>query len=219
MNNPIEESKTGHPSDQTPWCRDHKGTAYTFEEYLDFMNDFHGYPAPGLIVGGRMVHVALEQIPKGTLFDAISETSYCLPDAVQMLTLCTIGNAWLQVVDLGKFALTLYDKYNGTGIRVFLDPAKMEPWQEVMTWFYKLKPKPEQDTPLLREQIKEAGSDLFSIREVQVHPRFLEKREKGKTMNCPRCGEAYPINHGTVCRGCQEDSPYIDRPDLPSTAV
>ncbi|MBI9088111.1 MAG: formylmethanofuran dehydrogenase subunit E family protein [Desulfobacterium sp.] len=195
-------------TDHTPWCRDHKGTVYTFEEYFDFMKDFHGYPAPGLIIGGRMVDIALERFPKGTLFDAISETSYCLPDAIQMLTLCTTGNAWLNVVDLGRFALTLYDKHDGTGIRVFLDPGKMKPWQEIMNWFYKLKPKPEQDNQLLREQIKAAGSDIFSVREVQVAPRYLEKRSKGKTTDCPQCGEAFPSNHGTICRGCQGDAPY-----------
>jgi len=208
MKKNTEQLKTEKLYEPISWCRDHGGNIYTFEEYLDFVSSFHGYPAPGLIVGGRMVDVALELFPKGVLFDAICETSYCLPDAIQMLTLCTTGNAWLKIVDLGKFALTLYDKFEGTGVRVFLDPVKMKPWQEIMNWFYKLKPKAEQDKSLLREQIKLAGSELFSTQEVQVLPRFLKKRELGKTIDCPICGEAFPRKHGTICRGCQGETPY-----------
>ena len=62
---------------------------------------------------------------RGCLFDAICETRNCLPDAVQLLTPCTIGNGWLKVVNVGRFALTLYDKYQGEGVRVYLDPAKV----------------------------------------------------------------------------------------------
>ncbi len=219
MKTKPENLKTQQPSNAPPWCRDHSGNIYTYEAYIDFMTAFHGYPAPGLIIGGRMVDLALERLPQGILFDAICETSYCLPDAIQMLTLCTTGNAWLKVVNLGRFALTLYDKFEGTGIRVFLDPAKIKPWQEIMNWFYKLKPKAEQDTPLLREQIRLAGADLFSIEPVQVHPRYLKKRALGKTINCPICGEAFPMRHGAICRGCQGQTPYIsDEPQSASPA-
>ncbi|MDY0222626.1 MAG: FmdE family protein [Desulfobacterium sp.] len=197
--------------DRTSWCRNHQGNVYTYEEYIGLITSFHGYPAPGLIIGGKMVDLALEQmLPREVLFDAICETSYCLPDAVQILTLCTTGNDWMKVVNLGKFALTLYDKFEGTGVRVFLDPVKMKPWQEIMTWFYKLKPKLEQDTPLLREQIKNGGADLFSIEAVQVAPVFMKKRSLGRTMDCPICGEAFPSKHGTICRGCQGEAPFVD---------
>ena len=81
----------------------------THEEFMEEARAFHGYPAPGLIIGGYMVELAKRHIPEGVLYDAISETAHCLPDAVQMLTPCTVGNGWLRVLPFGIYALTLYD--------------------------------------------------------------------------------------------------------------
>ena len=98
--------------------------SHSFDEFLQLVQSFHGYPAPGVVIGGIMVEVARRQLPAEVLFDAICETRNCLPDAIQILTPCTIGNGWLKVVNVGRFALTLYDKYQGEGVRVFLDPAQ-----------------------------------------------------------------------------------------------
>ncbi len=108
------------------WCRNHAGQEFTFEEYIDFIKSFHGHPAPGLIIGGKMVDMALTHIPPNTLFDAICETTNCLPDAIQLLTPCTAGNNWMKIIHLGRFALSLYDKYKGSGVRVFLDTEKLK---------------------------------------------------------------------------------------------
>ena len=77
--------------------------SYSFEEYIDKVKAFHGHVAPGLVVGGYMVDLALQHFPPGRLFDALSETRACLPDAVQLLTPCTIGNGWLKIINLGRF--------------------------------------------------------------------------------------------------------------------
>ena len=156
-----------------------------------------------------MVHAAMSRIPKGIVFDALCETPTCLPDAIQLLTSCTIGNGWLKVINLGRFALSLYDKYQGSGCRVFLDTGKLENWPEIKAWFLKLKPKNEQDTELLISQIKEAGMELCGVCPIQIKPEFLKKRSKGKIAVCPSCGEAYPLQDGDVCRACQGGSPYV----------
>lgn len=83
-------------------CRDHQHKTYSFEDTLQLIRRFHGFPAPGLVLGTKMVSYALDHVPQDILFDAICETSSCLPDAVQILTLCTIGNAWLKVIDMGN---------------------------------------------------------------------------------------------------------------------
>lgn len=88
---------------------------YSFEEYLKVVESFHGYAAPGLLVGGFMVDLAMNRTPKGVLLDAICETPSCLPDAIQLLTPCTVGNSWLKILNLGRFALSLYEKYSGRG--------------------------------------------------------------------------------------------------------
>jgi formylmethanofuran dehydrogenase subunit E len=122
--------------------------SYTFEEFVERVHVFHGFAAPGVLIGGFMVDLAYQHLPQEGLFDAISETPKCLPDAVQLLTPCTVGNGWLTVINLGRYAITLYDKSNGQGVRVFLDPAKIEAWSEIKGWFFKLKTKKEQDDQL-----------------------------------------------------------------------
>jgi formylmethanofuran dehydrogenase subunit E len=60
------------------------------------VKSFHGYVAPGVVLGGVMVDLARRQLPPEVLFDAVCETRHCLPDAVQLLTPCTLGNGWLK---------------------------------------------------------------------------------------------------------------------------
>jgi len=182
---------------------------YTFEKFMDIVKFFHGYEAPGMIVGGFMVDYVLKNIPEGELFDAICETSSCLPDAIQLLTPCTIGNGWLRIVNLGRYALTLYDKDNGNGIRGFLDLSRMDDYSEIKSWYLKLKKKKEQDSNLLLEQIREAGSTLCSLEPVIVQSQYMEKRKKGMIAICPMCKEAYPFKDGDKCRACMGESPYL----------
>src|SRR3974390_3475300 len=99
--------------------------SYSYEEYVHLIKSFHGSLAPGLLIGGFIVDLALQNLPEGELFDAICETPVCLPDSVQLLTPCTIGNGWLTVLDFGRFAVTLYEKTSGQGVRVYLDVNKL----------------------------------------------------------------------------------------------
>ncbi len=181
--------------------------SYSFEDYLDLVKTFHGNVAPGLVIGGFMVDEARRRLPEGVLFDAICETRNCLPDAVQLLTPCTIGNGWLKVINLGRFAVILYDKYEGAGVRVWLDPAKTAAWPEVNSWYLKLKPKAEQDKELLLAQIKEAGPGLLSWRPVTIRPQLLTRKRRGGMVICPLCREAYPAQDGGICRACQGEVP------------
>ena len=189
---------------------------YTYEEFLDAVESFHGYRAPGVVIGGIMVDFAMQKLPSNTLFDAISETTYCLPDAIQLLTPCTTGNGWLRVFNLGRYALSLYDKYQGNGFRVFVDTQKIQAFSEINTWFFKLKPKKEQDDKLLMTQIREAGSAICSVVPVTIQPQYLQKRHKNSIASCPLCGEAYPLDHGRICRACQGQSPYLVAAESPS---
>lgn len=183
--------------------------SYTFEEFKNKAAAFHGYPAPGLLIGGYMVARAKSMLPEGTLFDAVCETSKCLPDAVQLLSLCSIGNGWMKIVNLGRYAVTLYDKYTGQGVRVWIDTDKLEQWPEIKCWLLKLKPKKEQDSDKLFEEIEQAGHNLCSWAEVQVSERFMKHASMGSIGICPACSEPYPTRDGAVCRGCQGEAPYV----------
>ena len=183
---------------------------YSFDEYVHLVKSFHGHTAPGMIIGGIMVDMALNNTPAGEFFDALCETASCLPDAVQLLTPCTIGNGWLRIVNVGRYAVTLFEKYGGEGVRVYLDSSMLDAWPAIKEWFFKLKPKKEQDSQTLFEQIRNAGTNLYSIQNVKVQARFLEKQSKGSIAVCPLCSEAYPSKYGEICRGCVADNPYTD---------
>jgi formylmethanofuran dehydrogenase subunit E len=182
---------------------------YSFEEYLEAAKSFHGCAAPGVAMGGFMVDLAVRHLPAGTLFDAVSETRSCLPDAIQLLTPCTVGNGWLKILNLGRYALSLYDKYSGDGFRVFVDSQKVRAWPEVTAWFFKLKKKDEQDPELLLDQIRQAGREIYGMQPILIQPQFLQKHHKGSIGVCALCGEPYPVNDGSTCRGCQGEAPYL----------
>ena len=182
---------------------------FTVEEYVKLITEFHGYPAPGLLLGGYMVEYAKSALPQGTLFEVVVETRSCLPDAVQLLTPCSAGNQWMKVINLGRYALTLFDKYTGKGFRVHVDTEKLRAYPEIENWFLKLKPKAEQDEKELRRQMEEAGHNVCSLQEVVVHRRFVGHGHMGKVVACPQCGEYYPVKDGLVCRGCQGEAPYV----------
>ena len=183
---------------------------YSFDEYIQLVKSFHGHIAPGMIAGGIMVDIALNNRPAGELLDALCETESCLPDAVQLLTPCTVGNGWLRIVNVGRYAVTLYEKYTGEGIRVYLDSSKIDKWPVIKEWFFKLVPKKKQDSNALFAQIRDAGENLYSLQSVQVQPQFLERRSKKGISICPLCGEAYPSKDGEVCSGCSDQKLYTN---------
>ncbi len=181
---------------------------FSYDEYLNAVKSFHGYAAPGLMMGGFMVDLALQHMPEGVLFDAVCETRSCLPDAVQLLTPCTVGNGWLRILNLGRYALSFFDKYQGGGIRVFVDSQKLGAWPEVEAWMLKLKPKHAQDQDLLLDQIREAGRTIYGVQPIHIQPQYLKSRHKGAIGTCTLCGEPYPADDGAICRGCQGEAPY-----------
>jgi len=183
---------------------------YTYEEYVQLVTSFHGNAAPGLLIGGFIVDLALKNLPEGEFFDAICETPVCLPDSVQLLTPCTIGNGWLTILNFGKFAVTLFEKQTGEGVRVYLDMEKLKNWSEVYSWFMKLKTKKEQDSDLLMGQIKEAGHSILSMQKVRVEPEKIQRKKLGPVAICPSCGEAYPVRDGEKCCNCNGESPFLE---------
>ncbi len=187
--------------------------AYTFQEFKQLAENFHGYAAPGLLIGGYMVEKAKSLLPEGTLFEAVVESGKCLPDAVQLLTLCSTGNMRVKIENLGRYAVSLGDKHTGEGIRVSVDPVKMEKFPEIYAWFFKTKAKKDQDVELLEKQIEQAGDTIFKIEYVTVKKSYLGHKHMSAIFVCPLCNEAYPSDDGAICRGCQGEAPYaLKRP-------
>lgn len=182
--------------------------AYTFEEFRQLAENFHGYAAPGLLIGGYMVEKAKAALPPDTLFEAVVESPKCLPDAVQLLTLCSTGNQRLKIHNLGRYAVSLFDKHTGRGYRVALDPEKMAQYPELCAWFFKRKAKKDQDVERLEEEIREAGDSICKLTPIKIKKRFIGQKHMKEISICPVCGEAFPGTDGALCRGCQGEAPY-----------
>ena len=177
--------------------------SYSFDEYLKMVTSFHGNPAPGVLIGGYMVDCAYKHLPKDGLYDVICETAKCLPDAVQLLTPCSIGNQWLRIIDVGRYALTFYDKRSGEGIRVYLDWNLLDKWPAIKGWYLKLMPKEAQSRDVIHREIREAGTDLCGVEEVKVFVGTAKKRKSSSISICLSCGEAYKSEDGAICPACK----------------
>jgi len=182
------------------------------EGYLRALEDFHGWRAPGAVIGGFMVDFAWQALPTGVEADALVETCHCLPDAVQLLTPCTFGNGWLKVLDWDKFALSLYNKKTLEGFRVWLDLTKARGFPEIYAWYMRLAPKKALPLEVLLDHIIRAGRGVLSGAPVTI-TAFYGKKEKGATAICPDCREAYPLHQGERCLACQGQG-YFEGPGI-----
>ena len=132
-----------------------------------------GAPLASMLIGGYMVELGKGLLPEGTLFEALVETGKCLPDAVQLLTLCSTGNRRLHIRDLGLYAVSLYNKKDGVGVRISIDPARLYAFPEIRGWFMKEKPKYAQDINELERQIEDAGHSICKVQRVQMDKALL----------------------------------------------
>jgi len=155
-----------------------------------------------------MVELAYRQLPEGRLCDAISETWSCLPDAIQLLTPCTVGNGWLRIVETGRFALLIYDKETGRGARAALDPGRLADRPAVKTWALKLKPKPEQDEGEILTEILQAETRLYQVEMVKVNQSSLVKKKE--IFTCRTCGESFRGDHGGQCGYCAGENSFYE---------
>lgn len=193
---------------------------YSFEEFKQLAASFHGSPDPGLLVGGFLLTAAraalsggfAETGPEDSGFEALAETPQALPDAIQLLTPCTIGNGRLKIEDLGKLALVLYDQKSGKGFRARVAHEKFYLWPELEAWYFKRKSAAELDLERLFLEIEHAGTVLAHLSEIRMNqPRPLPAAGS-RIVVCPICGEAYPKKDGRACLYCQ--SPAYGKPYL-----
>jgi len=179
-----------------------------YEDYLIRMEEFHGARSPGMLVGGIMLDAALQKLEPVPFLNVVCETVVCLPDAVQLLTPCTIGNGFLQILDWGKFALTAYDRKNLSGIRARVDHAKLSNYPLVQEWFQRTgRPREKPPFEQLAKEILTARSQIVSHEPVKLY-RALKNSKPIPTGLCPQCGESYRIDLGETCPSCRGDSYY-----------
>lgn len=182
--------------------RNHKGQI-DLEEYFERCIDFHGHLAPGLVLGCFMVDWLLEIMEPFRFLNAVVETKKCLPDVVQIMTKCSMGNGRLMILDWGKLAITLYEIHTLEGARVHLDSKKVCRYPLVLAWAMKEKPKKENPLKPLIDEMVMGGRDMLTCQKVII--RTIP--EKGPSYSQPRfcsnCGEAFRGGSGSICQGCK----------------
>jgi formylmethanofuran dehydrogenase subunit E len=184
------------------------------DRVLQEIEQFHGFPAPGVVIGAFMVDWAREELGPGIEFDAIVETCRCLPDAVQLFTPCTFGNGWMRVLDWDRFALTLYDRSTRRGVRVLLEADKTSRFPDIHNWFLKRVPKHALPLETLLKSVFEAQRAVLSARRVMVTD-FFRRPKKERVAICPQCGEAFDPRAGDCCKGCRHGA--YSKPDPPDS--
>ncbi len=181
------------------------------DDYLIRMEEFHGYRSPGMLLGGFMIDHGLAQLDPTPYLNLVVETVVCLPDAVQLLTPCTFGNGFMQVLDWGKFAITAYDRESLAGIRVWLDQDKLSGYPSIRSWFERTgRPREKPPFEELAQEILSARPELIHHQPVRLL-RSLKDASPVPTGRCPGCGESYPLHFGKFCPACSNQAYY--RPD------
>lgn len=177
------------------------------DDFLIMAEEFHGHLSPGVVTGAFLVDAASRVLGDTLYINAVVETLVCLPDAVQLLTPCTLGNGFMQLLDWGKFAVTLYDRETLDGARAWvdLDAAAANPL--VSSWFMRQPEQDKVDKSLVVQELVTYGPKLAAVRPVRMKAP-LRGEQKVATAPCPACGESYPVTFGDRCPACAGRSYY-----------
>jgi formylmethanofuran dehydrogenase subunit E len=171
------------------------------------LEHFHGDQTPGLIMGAIMVDWAFELLGIDSDPKAVVENRYFLPDAVQQLTPCTVGNGRLVILDWDKMALSLFDRRRMAGYRVWLDLKKTRSCPALYTWQMRLPLPTRKSSDHVISEVLRAGRSVLSCRAVPITKDFVSPREDAMDV-CPQCDEAFPVRQGSRCKACQGESYY-----------
>ena len=178
--------------------------------------------APGVPIGVAMVNLAMEKLGKVDKLGAIAEAKACLSDAIQALTGCTVGNKYLKIYEkIGRYALTLYDRITGNGVRVFVDLKRIDPEKLPFAhkFFHRQRPKEVQYDMKARaasakeviEELSNHDWDILSWEKVKV--KDLKKEKILKARVCQKCGESFTYDNtdSQVCLVCSRELDYYQR--------
>ena len=137
---------------------------------------------------------------------AVVECNNCFADGIQGISGCTFGNNAMIYKDLGKTAVTFYEREKDTGIRIIVNPpdehAENDPvYKEAMELFDRGVKRREKLTPEERDRMNMLWTEMsFGV---------LEKPEQKifsvKTVTPDRI-EYAPIFASETCRQCGEQA-------------
>ena len=169
--------------------------------------DFHFHPAPGILIGVYMVDYALSLLhaqPTDKLY-AVSETTKCLPDALQVIVHCTSGNHRLRILPIGRFAIAMNrftDDNVVEGVRIGMDPSTLKDTPALDAWFAN---SPTFEKHSMKKQVVDEilkkGRNMLFYERIRIP---ITQKEKWETGFCSVCHEPVPsyLFEDGICPGC-----------------
>jgi formylmethanofuran dehydrogenase subunit E len=171
------------------------GTEERIRQYVRQTVSFHGWTAPGLLIGVFMVDLALEKLgaTSNDKLYAVAETSKCAPDALQVVTHATVGNHRLRIIESGRFSITLNrpsSEKEAVGLRVYVDAAKIKSYPILSQWFTNDPAfKRVTDKDRIYDDILRGGRRILSWESVRVK---VPLKGQWESVTCPVCSEVVP---------------------------
>jgi len=178
----------------------------TNEEILEWFEkavNFHTKKAPGLAIGIAMIDLCRTRLgPVKEKINAVSESQSCLCDVIQLMTGCTIGNRYLKIYgELGRYALTLYDRADGRGVRAYIDLDKVSPDETPELYKFFLRKRSAEVKAGGEERLK--SCDLVVAEFLRVYPQIIAlqdvvmesfgKNEMLSAAQCGKCRESFLV--------------------------
>ncbi|MBF0410813.1 MAG: formylmethanofuran dehydrogenase subunit E family protein [Candidatus Riflebacteria bacterium] len=190
------------------------------KKFADECARFHTKDAPGLVIGVEMIDFALDIFgkPEDKIL-AVVETAVCLPDVIQTMLGCTLGNRNIKVIpSLGRYAVTIYDRKNGRGVRVAIDLSKIDKDEtpEIFKFFHRTR-DPEVETNMEKRKI--SGSIILSefykvgrkiLKTENVNVKIFGKPEIPRAATCQVCFESFLQKNADqeICLYCSKEEQY-----------
>ncbi|PKL42408.1 MAG: hypothetical protein CVV41_14825 [Candidatus Riflebacteria bacterium HGW-Riflebacteria-1] len=194
----------------------------TSEEILEWYEKacaFHTKRAPGLAIGIAMVDMCRARLgPVKEKLNAISESPACLCDVIQLMTGCTMGNRYVKSYgEIGRFALTLYDRADGRGVRAYIDLDKISASKTPELHKFFLRQRSEAVKAGGEERLKSGDlvvKEFLAVRDqiIALQDVFIEKFGKSEMLPaalCKSCHESFLChNKAEECASCSGKLKY-----------
>lgn len=177
-----------------------------------------GPPQPGIILGIRMSVLAMKllEIDEPSRYHrkliVVVETDRCLPDVIELVTGCRLGNRTLKFRDWGKMAASFLDLTRNRAFRVaaqeFIEPEALRSFKAHS-----------REEALTQAYTAFANEKLFKWRPavVKFQPEDLPGY-RAKRVLCEKCGEGIGFRREvrrdglTLCRACAGEAYWLPLP-------
>jgi formylmethanofuran dehydrogenase subunit E len=176
---------------------------------------FHGHACPGLALGYRAAHYAMDALKAGRSDDeelvCIVENDACGVDAIQIVAGCSVGKGNLILRDFGKHAYTFIDRRYNRAIRLVQRPEpvieRIDPEAAVLrqkvtggtATAAELREFHKRQSAIIEKILALPMEELFIINEVE--PEIPERARIFRSVQCASCGEMVAEHRARVSDG------------------